>query len=94
MAEFKNRRRAVKKERQLSRRVQTVVRETKKKRYADARDEDLKIVNEGKQLADDLEALHNVRSSKGTLKREEKELKREKKAEVPEDSDYDFSEFN
>ena len=94
MAEFKNRRKAVKKERQLSRRVQTVVRETKKKRYADARDEDLKIVNEGKQLADDLEALHNVRSSKGTLKREEKELKREKKAEVPEDSDYDFSEFN
>ncbi len=94
MAEFKNRRRAVKKERQLSRRVQTVVRETKKKRYADARDEDLKIVNEGKQLADDLEALHNVRSSKGTLKREEKELKRERKAEVPEDSDYDFSEFN
>ena len=94
MAEFKDRRRAVKKERQLSRRVQTVVRETKKKRYADARDEDLKIVNEGKQLADDLEALHNVRSSKGTLKREEKELKRERKAEVPEDSDYDFSEFN
>lgn len=94
MAEFKNRRKAVKKERQLSRRVQTVVRETKKKRYADARDEDLKIVNEGKQLADDLEALHNVRSSKGTLKREEKELKRERKAEVPEDSDYDFSEFN
>ena len=94
MAEFKNRRKAVKKERQLSRRVQTVVRETKKKRYTDARDEDLKIVNEGKQLADDLEALHNVRSSKGTLKREEKELKREKKAEVPEDSDYDFSEFN
>ena len=94
MAEFKNRRRAVKKERQLSRRVQTVVRETKKKRYADARDEDLKIVNEGKQLADDLEALHNVRSSKGTLKREEKELKRERKAEVPADSDYDFSEFN
>ena len=94
MAEFKERRKAVKKERQLSRRVQTVVRETKKKRYADARDEDLKIVNEGKQLADDLEALHNVRSSKGTLKREEKELKRERKAEVPEDSDYDFSEFN
>ena len=94
MAEFKNRRKAVKKERQLSRRVQTVVRETKKKRYTDARDEDLKIVNEGKQLADDLEALHNVRSSKGTLKREEKELKRERKAEVPEDSDYDFSEFN
>ena len=94
MAEFKNRRKAVKKERQLSRRVQTVVRETKKKRYADARDEDLKIVNEGKQLADDLEALHNVRSSKGTLKREEKEFKREKKAEVPEDSEYDFSEFN
>lgn len=94
MAEFKNRRKAVKKEKQLSRRVQTVVRETKKKRYADARDEDLKIVNEGKQLADDLEALHNVRSSKGTLKREEKELKRERKAEVPEDSDYDFSEFN
>ena len=94
MAEFKNRRRAVKKERHLSRRVQTVVRETKKKRYTDARDEYLKIVNEGKQLADDLEALHNVRSSKGTLKREEKELKRERKAEVPEDSDYDFSEFN
>ena len=94
MAEFKNRRKAVKKERQLSRRVQTVIRETKKKRYTDARDEDLKIVNEGKQLADDLEALHNVRSSKGTRKREEKEFKREKKAEVPEDSEYDFSEFN
>ncbi len=69
MAEFLERRKVVKKEKQLGSRVNTLTKQTKKKRYSDARDEDLKVMKESEQLANELQELATVRETRKTLKK-------------------------
>lgn len=82
MAEFLERRKVVKKEKQLGGRVSTVARETRKKRYSDARDEDLKLVKEGQELAGELESLGNYRATRATYKAQRKAAKKNKLSEA------------
>ena len=69
MAEFLERRKVVKKEKQLSGRVGTVIRQTNKKRYRDAIDEDLKVTQESQQLASELQGLSTIREAKASKKK-------------------------
>jgi hypothetical protein len=79
VAEFLERRKVVKKEKLIGGRVNTMVKNTKKKRYADAKDEDLKIVKEGQELANELQSLGNYKATKATVKEARRQAREAKK---------------
>lgn len=95
MAEFLERRKVVKKEKRLNERVGTVIRQTNKKRYKDAIDEDLKITQESQQLAGELQGLTAIREGKASKKKLPAEHsgstnKPEKKPPVNNKGEYNF----
>lgn len=69
MAEFFDKRRVVKKEGELKKRVNKVIVNTRKKKYQDAFDDDVKVTQESQQLGDEIKSLQDIREYKTNRKK-------------------------